>query len=137
MTVPSADAAPQVCPWGFLLALLYEADSLSRRPKPPTELPTERTKIMSGELVNWLASTPTERQRDRAVARIEHNTDVALARVTGVAQVAHTAMLGTLSIAMMQKEAAFMAPQAADKFEIVSMTAAIGMARVINRLANQ
>lgn len=135
MTSPSADATPQICPWGFLLALLYEA--ASGTPAATKHTNPKGTKIMSGELVNWLTYTPAERQRDRAVARAEHNTDVALARVTGVAQVAHTAMLGTLGIAMMQKEAAFLAPQAADRFEIVSMTAAIGMATVINRLANQ
>jgi hypothetical protein len=93
---------------------------------------------MSGELVSWFGGAgAVEIRHDRALERVNNRTDLAIARVMGVAQVAQTAMLGTLGLAMMQKEAAFMAPQAAEKFEMITVHAAVGMANVINRLAQQ
>lgn len=93
---------------------------------------------MSGELVSWLGgASATEVRHDRALERVQNHTDLAIARVTGIAQVAQTAMMGTLSVAMMKREASLLVVEDAAKFDLVATHAAIGMATVINRLAQQ
>lgn len=87
------------------------------------------------DIVTWLASTPAERQRDRAISVVRRDTDVAVARVSSVATVAQAATMGVLSVSMMQREAAFVCPDAAAKLDLISTTAAIGMAGVLQRLA--
>jgi hypothetical protein len=80
---------------------------------------------------------PVVRQRDREIAIVEKNTDVALARVAGVAEVAQMALLGTLGLAMMKREASMVVPEDAAKFDLVVTTAAYGMAQQINRPAGR
>ena len=91
---------------------------------------------MSGEIARLFVTTPAERQRDRVLERIDHNAEVALARVHGVAQVARSAMLSTLGLATLQQQAAFMAPAAAEKLDLVATHAVLGMAAIVHRLAD-
>jgi hypothetical protein len=92
---------------------------------------------MSGELTTWLAGSPVERQRNRAVAQVRANADVSQARVGAVNQVSQAAMLGTLSVAMMKREASLLVPEDAAKFDLIATQAAIGMAMQIQRIAGQ
>jgi hypothetical protein len=90
---------------------------------------------MSGEIARWTAASPARRDREIAVVRRE--TDVALARVAGVAEVGQTAMLGTMGLSMMKREASMLVPEDAPKFDMIATAAVVGMAQQINRLAGQ
>jgi hypothetical protein len=92
---------------------------------------------MAGELVRWLASTPAERERDLKIERVYVDTDEGMARVAGIARVSEAAMLGTLNVAMMKREASLLVPEDAAKFDLVATQAAIGMASEINRMAGR
>jgi len=89
---------------------------------------------MSGELVNWLASTPAERDRDRAVDRVYKQADVVQAKVSAIVQVSQAAMLGTLSVSMMKREAALLVPEDAAKFDLIATQAAIPSAMQIEKV---
>ena len=84
-----------------------------------------------------MASTPAERERDRKVERVFVNTDEAMARVAGIGQVSQAAMLGTLNVTMMRREAALLVPEDAAKFDLIATQAAIGMANEINRVVGR
>jgi hypothetical protein len=92
---------------------------------------------MAGELVRWLAATPAERDRDRAVQKAHDATDVALARVSGISQVSQAAMFGTSTVCMMKRETAMLLPEDAAKFDFIATEAAVAMAAEIHRLAGR
>ena len=92
---------------------------------------------MAGEIVRWLATPPAERERDRKLERVYLHTDEAVARVAGIARVSEAAMLGTLNVTMMKREAALLVPEDAAKFDLIATQAAIGMASEINRMAGR
>jgi hypothetical protein len=52
------------------------------------------------DIVNWVASSPAERQRNRAVGVLRRDTDIAVARVSSVATVAQAATMGVLSVSI-------------------------------------
>jgi hypothetical protein len=90
---------------------------------------------MSGEITRWLASTPAERDRNRAVQHVQARTDVAQAVIAGVGQVSQSAMFGALSLGMMKREASLLVPEDAAKFDLIATQAAMGMAGQIQRVA--
>lgn len=93
---------------------------------------------MAGEITRWMASTPAERQRGREIERVNHQTDVALVRVAGVAEVGQTAMLRTVGLCLQKREAVFLvAPEDAAKIDLIVMTTAVGMAGQVDRLARE
>jgi len=115
--------------WAHQLARLYEQSSY--HVLPPS---AERLLLMNTDISRWLVSTPAERTRDREVERVWNHAHVALARVSATTQVAQTAMLGTLSVSMMKREASMLVPEDAAKFDLIATQAALGMAAEINRL---
>jgi hypothetical protein len=92
---------------------------------------------MSGEVARWIASTPAQRTRSREVAKVRTNGDIGVARVGAIGQVSQAAMLGTLNVSMMKREAALLVPEDAAKFDLVATQAAIAMAGQINWVSNQ
>lgn len=90
---------------------------------------------MTRDLVTRLASMPAAKERDRAVERVRSATEITLAIVTGVTQVSQSAMLGTLGVCMMKREASLLVPEDAAKFDLIATQAALGMAMQINRIA--
>lgn len=92
---------------------------------------------MPGEMIRRIVSTPSEKARSRELERARAQADVSVARVAGIADVSQTAMLGTLGLAMMKREAEMMVPDAAAHLETVMAWAVSGMAQQISRLAAQ
>lgn len=92
---------------------------------------------MSGEVVRWGAATQIERGRRTQLAGIFAQTDAAMARTAGVAEVGQAAMMGTLGLALMKREAELMVPDAAAYLNLVMMSAAQGMSQQVTRLAGQ
>jgi len=89
---------------------------------------------MSGEITRWLANTPAERDRNRALERIDLQADLTQARVQAVVGVAQTAVLGALTVGMTKREAALLLPEDAAKFDLIATSAAIAVAGEIDRL---
>ena len=85
----------------------------------------------------WLVASPAQREHQRDINRVRRGTDVAVARVVGISQVSQAAMLGTLNVAMMKREAAMLVPEDAATFDLVATQAAIAMAMQINWVAGQ
>lgn len=92
---------------------------------------------MSGELTRWLATTPSERDRDRAVARVRSEAAAAQTLALGVTQVAQTALGGMLGVSMTKREACLLVPEDAAKFDLIATHAAMGCAMVISDLASR
>lgn len=92
---------------------------------------------MSGEVANWLASSPMQRQHDRNLAKIGNEVTIARVKVYGMATVAHDAMTETLGLSMLQRQAELMLPEVAPKLEYIQMQAVVAMGGVLNRMAGQ
>ncbi|HSY15256.1 MAG TPA: hypothetical protein VK816_04650 [Jatrophihabitantaceae bacterium] len=92
---------------------------------------------MSGQMSRRVATAPIRRERDRELAVIQKQAQLAAARAAAVGQLGQAAMFGTLALSMMKREASFLVPEDAAKFDLVATTAVLGMAQQINRLANQ
>lgn len=102
-----------------------------------TQSHSMKEKIMTGELVRYLAMTPAEREQGQALEKITRNVDVAVARVGGITHVAQSGLVGVLTISMTKKQATMLAPEDSDKFEFIATTGAVGIATEIQRLANR
>ena len=88
---------------------------------------------MSGELTRWIASNPAEREHDRAIARIDHATSEALARVQAVVGVTQTGVLGALSIEMTKHIAELTLPEASASLQLVANSGVFNVAAIVQR----
>ncbi len=89
---------------------------------------------MSSDLTRWLASTPIERESNRAIDRVQAITQVTQAKVAGVTQVAQSALLGALALGMTKREAALLIPEDAAKYDLIATTAVLTMAAQVQQL---
>lgn len=92
---------------------------------------------VAGEMTWWRAQSVAQRSHSRETEAVRTQADLAAARILGIAEAGQTAMLGTLGLAMMKREAELMVPDAAPYFNTVVMCAAQGMTQQITRLAGQ
>jgi hypothetical protein len=88
-------------------------------------------------MARWFATLPAERERARRLERVYLNTDEAVARVAGITRVSQSAMLGTLVVSMMKREAALLVTEDAAKFDLVATQAAIALASEIGTVAGR
>lgn len=92
---------------------------------------------MAGELTRWTAPGTVVRARDRELAVVQKNTEVALAKVVGIHDVGSTALMATGAMSLTRKQLELLAPEDSGKLDHLETIAVIGMSQVIQRLANQ
>jgi hypothetical protein len=92
---------------------------------------------VAGELTRWVATGTVARVRDRELAVVQKNTEVALAKVVGIADVANTGLMATGGLSMVKRQLEMLAPEDAGKLDHIETIAVLGMGQVIQRLANQ
>jgi hypothetical protein len=92
---------------------------------------------MAGELTRWAATSAVARTRDRQIANVQKDTEVALAKVVGITDVTNTAMMATGGLSMVKRQLETLAPEDAGKLDHLETIAVLGMGAVIQRLANQ
>lgn len=80
---------------------------------------------------------PTSYRQAQTVAKVGKNAAAATARVAGITQVSQAALLGTLNVAMMKREACLLVPEDAAKFDLIATQAAIGMAMQVSWMSAQ
>jgi hypothetical protein len=87
------------------------------------------------ELARRRMATEVARLREHQTLVAHASADVGVARVSAVMQVSQAAMLGTLSLSMMKREASLLVPEDAAKFDLIATQATIAMASEINRIS--
>lgn len=92
---------------------------------------------MSGEITRWLASTPVERQRDRALDRIDAATVIATERIGAVVQVGQTALVGVLAVAITKHQAELVMPEASSELNLVGIRVAQAIGSEVDRFARR
>ncbi len=86
-----------------------------------------------GALARWL-DAPAERQRSRDLDAVYHNTDLAEAQVEGIGRVQGRAMLTTMQVNAVRREAERVAPDGAELYAMIAVAGAVEMANVISRM---
>lgn len=92
---------------------------------------------MAGELTRWLASTPVQRDRDRELAVIRRDIDVALAKVIGVTAIAEVSMQGTGKLSMTKRLLEQSAPEDAALLQHIEVSAVMAMGTIMTQTANR
>jgi len=90
---------------------------------------------VAGELARVLGTAPIVRQGDREIAVVSKNTEVAMAKVIGIVDVAQTAMMGTGAMSMTKRQLETMAPEDAGKLDHLETIAVVSMGNILQRLS--
>lgn len=93
-----------------------------KQPTGATVLVRRSGGLLMGDLL------PASYRQSQVVAKVDRDGGTALARVAAINRVAQAAMLGTLNVAMMKREACLLVPEDAAKFDLVATQAAMGFA---------
>lgn len=88
---------------------------------------------MSTDLTRWLASSPAERDRNRAIERIDLATDQAHARINAITDVTRHAVFGALTLEMTKREAELLCPDGSAAFNIITNAGVFNLASLVQR----
>jgi hypothetical protein len=89
---------------------------------------------MSGELLQWLSTSPAERRRVRNIEVVQQEADVAEAQVAGIGHVTKRAMFEAMQTNILRREAERLAPDGAELYAMIAVAGAIEMTNVISRM---
>jgi hypothetical protein len=92
---------------------------------------------MAGELTLWSGTGAIARTRNRELAHVRKNADVAVAKIVGLADVTNTAMMATGGLSMVKRQLETLAPEDAGKLDHLQTIATLAMGAQIQRLGNQ
>jgi hypothetical protein len=92
---------------------------------------------MAGELTRWIATPAIDRQRNREIAVVRKDTDVALCKIAGITEVAEWSMIGSGKLSMTKRQLEGSAPEDAAKLDHLQSIAVMAMGNVMERLSNR
>lgn len=92
---------------------------------------------MSGELAQWFSSSALERERGRALDKVDLYTDIAIARLGSVVQVTNAATLGVSMMCQMKNQCQLLSPTDADTFLLITMHGAAAAMNIIDSVGRR
>lgn len=85
----------------------------------------------------WSAQAQIERSRNREIAVVRKDTDIAEAKVMGIAECANVAMMGAGGLSMTKRQLEALAPEDAAKLDHLQTIAVIAMGNVVQQLGRR